>query len=539
MSGADAPDRARWAAVTSLFSRAIEQPADARIAFVRAEAGADDLLARDVLSLLAAHDRAGDFLQSPPPAADPSHDLLAPGQIVGHYRITGLLGEGGMGVVYLAEDTRLGRTIALKAIVSSTEDAETRVARLRREARAAAALNDSGIATVYALEEIDGRLFIASEYVPGETLRDEIARGPASPARVLETGRALAAALAAAHAGGVVHRDLKPENIVRTPDGRVKILDFGLARFVDAHGDGANLTGDGVIGTPAYMAPEQIRGADLDGRVDLFALGVILYEMAAGVHPFAAPTPAATLARILQDEPPPLRAVLPAAARDDSTVDLLDDVIAQCLQKDVATRIESARAVAGLIEVGIDARHALRRRGADLRRAEPEGPPLRKESRASKRVEGDSPERGAQRRVEGWWQFHQAAATIAYVLLLVPLWRARHLTPGPIGMTIFLTALVAVVVAGALRLHVWFAARELPDVWPAQHARARPWTRAADVLFTLCLLAAGLRAVGLDDGASGLLVAAAAGVAISFSIIEPATTRAAMRTATNDHVRRV
>jgi hypothetical protein len=115
------------------------------------------------------------------------------------------------------------------------------------------------------------------------------------------------------------------------------------------------------------------------------------------------------------------------------------------------------------------------------------------------------------------------------VLLLVPLWRARHLTPGPIGMTIFLTSLVGVVVAGALRLHVWFAARELPEVWPAQHARARPWTRAADVLFTLCLLAAGLRAIGLDDGASGLLVAAAAGVAISFSIIEPATTRAAMR----------
>ncbi len=525
MSDADAPDRARWAAVTALFSRAIEQPANVRIAFVRAEAGADELLARDVLSLLAAHDRAGDFLQAAAPAIDPAHDLLAPGQIVGHYRIAGLLGEGGMGVVYLADDTRLGRTVALKAIAASTEDAETRIARLRREARAAAALNDPGIATVYALEEIDGRLFLASEYVPGETLRDEIARGPASIARVLETGRLLANALASAHTVGVVHRDLKPENIVRTPDGRVKILDFGLARFVGADDDGANLTGDGVIGTPAYMAPEQIRGADLDGRADLFALGVILYELAAGVHPFGAPTPAATLARILEDDPAPLRAVLPAFSLADAAVDLLDDVIARCLQKDPAARIESAEAVAGLIEVGVDARRALRRGGPSgpPAMAEPEGSALRKERRRT------SPERATKRRVEGWWQFHQAAATIAYVLLLVPLWRVRHLTPGPIGMIMFLTALVGVVVAGALRLHVWFAARELPDVWPAQHARARPWTRAADVLFTLCLLVAGLRAVGLDDGAAGLLVAAAAGVAISFLIIEPATTRAAMR----------
>ena len=135
MSEAGESDRARWAAVTALFSRAIEQPADTRHAFVRAEAGADDRLARDVLSLLAAHDRAGDFLQSPPSAIDAPRDLLAPGQIVGHYRITGMLGEGGMGVVYLADDTRLGRTIALKAVTPSPEDAETRVARLRHNAR--------------------------------------------------------------------------------------------------------------------------------------------------------------------------------------------------------------------------------------------------------------------------------------------------------------------------------------------------------------------------------------------------------------------
>jgi hypothetical protein len=498
MSGAGDADRARWAAAADLFARAIARPTTTRAAFVREAAGTDEALANDVLSLLVAHERAGDFLQSSPSARDRSADRLAPGQTVGHYRIASLLGEGGMGVVYLAEDTRLGRTVALKSLTPAPGGGgDARVARLRREARAAAALNDPGIAGVYALEEIDGQLFIASEYVPGETLRDEIARGPLPAARVLDTGRALARALAAAHAGGVMHRDLKPENIVRTPDGRVKILDFGLARFIGPRHDPVNLTGDEVIGTPAYMAPEQIRGADLDERVDLFALGVILYEMAAGTHPFAAPTPAATLARILQDDPPPLPHILPASAHDDAALAALDDLVARCLRKDPAARIESALAVVQLLD--LSARPSTR----GLR-------PL---------AQG--------KRVEGWWQFHQAAATAAYVLLLIPLWRVRHLMPGPLGMPMFLLALISVVVACGLRLHLWFAARELPEAWAAQHAQSGPWTRAADVLFTVCLLAAGIRAVGHDDGTAGLLVAAAAGVAVSFLIVEPATTRAA------------
>jgi predicted Ser/Thr protein kinase len=503
VSGAGGADRERWAAAAELFSRALAQPLDARAAFVRAAAGPDEALAVDVLSLLAAHERAGAFLQSPPPVPAPTTGRLAPGQMAGHYRIAGLLGEGGMGVVYLAEDTRLNRTVALKSLAPAAGDAgDARVARLRREARAAAALNDPGIAAVYALEEIDGQLFIASEYVPGETLRDEMARGPQPAAQVIDTGRALARALASAHAAGVMHRVLKPENIVRTPDGRVKILDFGLARFIGARQEPVNLTGDDVIGTPAYMAPEQIRGADLDERVDLFALGVILYELAAGVHPFAAPTPAATLARILQDEPPPLGAILPPAARGDEAVIVLDDLVARCLRKDPAARIESALAV-----------------------VDSPSPRTLRVLAQGKLVEGASPERA--KRVEGWWQFHQAAATIAYGLLLIPLWQVRHLSSGPIGMAIFLIALTSVVVACGLRLHVWFAARELRDAWAKQHARTGPWTRAADALFTACLLGAGIRTVGHDDGTAGLLVAAAAGVAVSFLIVEPATTRAA------------
>jgi serine/threonine protein kinase len=153
------------------------------------------------------------------------------GQRLGHYQIRRLLGEGGMGIVYLADDTRLGREVALKAVRAQFADDPARRARLEREAQAAAALTHPGIATVYALEEFDGRLFISSEYIAGETLRTELGRGPLSGTRLLETAIGIAQPLAAAHARGLVHRDLKPENVIRTPEGAIKILDFGLARL--------------------------------------------------------------------------------------------------------------------------------------------------------------------------------------------------------------------------------------------------------------------------------------------------------------------
>ena len=198
---------------------------------------------------------------------------------IGHYLIRGVLGEGGMGVVYLAEDSRLGRTVALKAVAPQYVGDPARRERLRREARAAASLQHPGIATVFALEEIDDHLYIAGEYVPGETLRDELARGPLTPARAVETMLAIARALAVAHERGVIHRDLKPENLMRTPAGDMKILDFGLARVHDPVSTDATLSAEGsVLGTPAYMSPEQIRGKTVDGRADLFALGVVLYS---------------------------------------------------------------------------------------------------------------------------------------------------------------------------------------------------------------------------------------------------------------------
>jgi hypothetical protein len=300
--------------VRDVFEAALERDVASQRQWI-ADAADDDPLVRDeVLSLLAHHSAAGAFLSAPivdrlPQLLD--DEAIAAGTAIGAYTIIRELGRGGMGRVYLASDARLNRQVALKALAPHlTRDPRQR-GRVRREARAAAALTHPGICTVYALEEIDGALYIASEFVDGHTLRAEIAAGrPAPVDDVLRTAGALAAALASAHAHHVVHRDLKPENVMRTPDGGVKILDFGLARTAAAPGD-ARVTQTGVVvGTPAYMAPEQRHVGPVDARADVFAFGLLLYEYACGEHPvraaapLAVPEPLATvIARCLREAP--------------------------------------------------------------------------------------------------------------------------------------------------------------------------------------------------------------------------------------------
>ena len=213
-----------------------------------------------------------------------------------------------MGVVYLAQDTRLHRPVALKALPPHLFRDDRMRARLRQEARAAAALSHPAIATVYALEEIGDQIFIASEYLEGRTLREELGVGPAQrKPRALEIARAIAAALQAAHDRGIVHRDLKPENIILTGNGGVKMLDFGLAQFDVAAQDLASvtrLTDPGVIaGTPPYMAPEQLLGQPTSARTDQFAFGVLLYEMLTGRHPFGSGGLPTTIAKTLAAYP--------------------------------------------------------------------------------------------------------------------------------------------------------------------------------------------------------------------------------------------
>jgi serine/threonine protein kinase/Flp pilus assembly protein TadD len=275
---------------------------------------------------------------------------LAPGRSLSHFRILSLIGEGGMGVVYRAEDQNLRRVVALKVLAPAALGDEARERRLLREARAAATVSHPAIATIYEVGTDAGIVFIAMEHVGGETLRALMARPPRVE-QTLGLLRQIAEGLDCAHRAGVVHRDLKPENVLVQPDGRAKILDFGLAIFTggDHQGAGAgeqeetatreaHLTSQGVVlGTVAYMSPEQVRGGLLDARSDLFSLGILAYEMLAGRHPFRGPTPADTMAAILSQEPQPLR---------DSHPELpprLARVVERLLAKDPALRPASAR----------------------------------------------------------------------------------------------------------------------------------------------------------------------------------------------------
>jgi len=241
------------------------------------------------------------------------------GRTLGHYRIVEKIGAGGMGEVYRARDERLDRDVAIKVLHEDVAQNADRLARFEREAKAVAKLDHPNILAIHQLGTHEGSPFIVTELLDGESLRRRIPPGGMSWKNTAEIGAAVAKGLATAHRKNIVHRDLKPENIFLTSDGRVKILDFGLARIVlpaDEEADTATLTPGGtvagtVMGTVGYMSPEQAEGRPVDTRSDLFSLGTILYEMLAGRRPFKGDTATGTLAALLRDDPPPLAGVDP------------------------------------------------------------------------------------------------------------------------------------------------------------------------------------------------------------------------------------
>lgn len=256
---------------------------------------------------------------------------------ISHYRILRRLGVGGMGEVYLAEDTKLGRSTALKIIKPELAGEAERKKRFLREARAAAGLTHPGIATIYEIGEDQGTDFIAMEYVEGRPLSGIIGGSPMDPDRISRIGKQIAEALSEAHQRGILHRDLKPENIQVKSDEQVKILDFGLAKFLETRMDDDYLTtSERILGTIPYMSPEQVEGGALDPRSDLFSLGSILYEMATGKQPFTGNNPAETLENILRKNPPMVSLLNPGVPPD------LQKVIYKCLQKDPERRYSSA-----------------------------------------------------------------------------------------------------------------------------------------------------------------------------------------------------
>jgi len=345
----------RYDQIGYLLDEALKRAPSDRAAFL-AEACGDNELRREVTSLIASHEQADKFIEQPPDdiaAGWQAAVTSIPQTSFAHYRVLSLLGKGGMGEVWLAEDSQLGRKVAIKLLTSDITIDEGRVRRFSQEARAASSLNHPNIITIYEIGETaadsESRHYIVTEYVKGETLRQRMSRAPNQQMRLeeaVDVATQIAAALAAAHEAGIVHRDIKPDNVMVRRDQIVKVLDFGLAKLTEPltpsvgtqAASPAITTETGmVMGTPRYMSPEQARAEKVDSRTDIFSVGVLLYEMVTGSLPFTGTTTSDVIAAILRDEPAPLANHLSHVPAE------LDKIISTALRKDRVQRYQTAR----------------------------------------------------------------------------------------------------------------------------------------------------------------------------------------------------
>jgi serine/threonine protein kinase len=337
----------RWQQVEEVLQAALDRAPAERAAFLEQVCAGDAELQTEASSLASAYDAAADFIEEPAIAQDAhvilgDHSLNYIGQEIGPYKIIDRLGSGGMGEVYLAQDPRLDRMVALKVLPTYFVSDDTRLRRFQREARAASALNHPNILTIHEVGELEGVHFIATEFINGNTIRESIASDELSLTDVLDIVTQVASALSAAHAAGIVHRDIKPENIMRRSDGIVKVLDFGIAKLLehtpaDLPAITRQQTETGVVlGTVGYMSPEQARGLAVDERTDIWSLGVVLYEMLAYRAPFAGATRMDTMVAILEREPAPLE------LSEDLGLQQLWTIINRTLRKETAERYQTA-----------------------------------------------------------------------------------------------------------------------------------------------------------------------------------------------------
>jgi serine/threonine protein kinase len=475
-----------------LFEAALDRDPGGDITRWLEDAEPDDVEVRgEVRSLLQHHTRAGAFLTQPLVEVAPhlldEENTLDPGAVLGTYTIIRELGRGGMGRVYLANDGRLGRTVALKALAPELTRDPIHRERLRREARAAAVLTHPGICTVYALEEFNGELYIVTEFVEGHTLRDEMVGKRPSPDSILSSAHDLASALAGAHVKGITHRDLKPENIMRLRDGRLKILDFGLARMdVDggAPGTVTAATAPGALaGTPAYMAPEQIEGQKVSMATDVFAYGVVMYEWISGVHPFQAASSLATLARVMDTHPEPL-----STSRGDLPR-FVSDIIDRCLKKSPSARFQSA----------VELCDAFEKPGSAVRYSS-----------------GSST----------WWRVHQLTAMILYIVATTRAWQIKESLHSPMSLWAFILMGIAASLGGIVRGHLIFTdVMNRPHLGPEMR-RTRRAVVSADLLMAATLAADALLLAHLQPLNAVLTICVAVGIALASILMEPATTTA-------------
>ena len=482
------PDR--WRQIKDLFEAAVQKPSEERTFFLDDACKNDPELRHEIENLLA-HDRADSFLEKPAlsgHSVENAADRMT-GQMIGPYEILGELGRGGMGIVYLGYDARLDRKVAVKMISPHGAYGVELHERLKMEARAAGRLSHPGIATVFSLEEGKDGLYAVFEHVSGRTLRDILGEGIPAFSKVLDVALQTARAIEAAHAKGIVHRDLKPENIMQTEDGRVKILDFGLARMGTAFDTDMRLTRTGAFwGTPGYASPEQLSGKPVNFTTDIFSFGILLYELATGRHPFAAIDSVTTISRIIQDEvesPSRLNATIP---------ETFDRIILRCLRKKPEERYPSARELLAALE---------QLTSGTPRPAEVSPTAFR------------------------WWQFHQAVAGFGYYGMLYPLWRVKEWLGGVEGSLLFFPALIAVGVAANLRLHLWFTSSSYRSELLSQRRKVSNWIRSADWVFVIMLAVTALRIHTLHAIIATLLMSVAIGAFVAFHLIESATAKAA------------
>ena len=348
----------RWRQIEGLYQTALGHNTTERQAFLKEACAGDEELRREVESMLTAHEQVReteDFLNQPAMhiaaqaiAENQAESMI--GQILGRYQILSLLGSGGMGVVYLAKDPRLGRKVALKLLPEEFTRNRERVQRFKQEARAASALNHPNIITIFEIDQINDTQIIATEFIDGRTLRQLLKGGALRLSEALDVAVQVASALAEAHDSGIVHRDIKPENLMLRRDGYVKVLDFGLAKLIeplslgqtsfnisDSTTDQFHSNPGIMMGTPRYMSPEQIRGRQIDARADIFSLGVVLYEMVTGRVPFNGATLGEVIAAILDQKPLPLERCIREAPAE------LARIVERALAKDREQRYQTIK----------------------------------------------------------------------------------------------------------------------------------------------------------------------------------------------------